>query len=103
MKYTMDRSGRYGRSPAGDYILRRSPGTQFALTRAAQTTLRRIQARVPVESGELRSSGRVEYRGVKKTSGGEPRMVVEVTFYAPHALAVNKRTKFMTAGLGRPR
>lgn len=103
MKYTMDRAGQYGRSRAGDYLLRKSPGTQYALMRAAQQSLRAIQSRVPVESGELRNSGHVEMVGVKKHRSGEPRMTVAVVFNSPHAAVVAKRTGFMQGGLGRYR
>lgn len=103
MKYTMDRAGQYGRSRAGDYLLRRSPGTQYALMQAARKGLAAAKGRVPVDTTELRNSGRVEFKGVKKTSGGEPRMVVSIVFHAPHAAAVAKRTGFLIAGLGRYR
>lgn len=105
MKYEMDRAGQYGRSRAGDYILRKSPGTQFALRRAAEQGLAAARARAPYSGDRrgvpLRDSGSVEFLGIKRFFGGEPRMVLAITFRSRHAAISQKRTGFLTAGLGK--
>ena len=77
------------------------PQLHRAVQRGAQTTKAIIDGRVPVDTGELRGSGRVEDRGVKPVQSGEPRMTWAVAYYARHAAAVQARTGFMNAGLGK--
>lgn len=77
------------------------PQLQRAVRTGAQQVKSIIDGRVPVDTGELRSSGRIEDRGVKAVVSGEPRMTWAVAYYARHAAAVQARTGFMNAGLGR--
>jgi hypothetical protein len=77
------------------------PALNNAVRRGAETTKSLIQSRTPVDTGDLRSSARVENVGVKEVISGEPRMTWAVAFYARHAAAVQAKTGFMNAGLGR--
>jgi hypothetical protein len=51
--------------------------------------------------GRLRASGRVEDLGVKPVWSGEPRMTVAVTFYAPYAVAMEKKYGFLSGAIGK--
>jgi hypothetical protein len=72
-----------------------------ATQRGAQQVKSIIDSRVPVDTGELRGSGRIENVGVKKPFKGNPRITWAVSYYARHAAAVQGRTGFMNVGLGR--
>jgi hypothetical protein len=77
------------------------PQLHRATRAGAQQVKSIIDSRVPVDTGELRGSGRIEDRGVKPVFQGEPRMTWAVAYYARHAAAVQGRTGFMNVGLGR--
>jgi hypothetical protein len=93
MKYTMDRSG-IGK------MLRSHPQIHRSLHSAAQRTKRIAQSRVPVRTGALRSSGRVEDLGVRPVVAGDPRMTVAVVFHSRYAMDIEKRTGFLSGSLG---
>lgn len=96
MRYKMDRSG-IGK------MMRSHPGIHQQLRQAAQKGLRIAQSRVPVDTGELRSSGRVEDAGIQPVFKGEPRMTMRIVFHAPYAAIIERRTGFLSAALGKRR
>lgn len=76
------------------------PQLHRALFRAAQGGRAVMQSLTPVDTGELRSSARVEDLGVKPVASGEPRMTVAIVFHAPYAAIVQGRTGFVTGAIG---
>lgn len=87
--------------------LRRMMTSDPQLHRALFTSARQIlsiaRSLAPVESGQLRASGRVEDLGVKPVASGEPRMTVAVVFHTRYAMAQEKRTGFLSGAIGRGR
>ena len=63
---------------------------QAAVMQEARAILDRAKRRVPVETGQLRDSGTIEFR---KTKHGA---VAEVSFNTEYAEKVNERTGFLT-------
>jgi hypothetical protein len=79
------------------------PQLHRALHSSARQILSIAQSLAPVDTTELRNSGRVEDLGVKGVQSGEPRMTVAVVFHARHAMAQEKRTGFLSGAIGRGR
>lgn len=79
------------------------PQLHRALFSSARQILAVAQSLAPVDTTELRNSGRVEDRGVRPVFSGEPRMTVSVVFHARHAMAQEKRTGFLSGAIGRGR
>lgn len=96
MKYTMDRSG-IGR------MMKSHPGIKNVVRGSAQKVLRVAQSRVPVRTGNLRSSGRVEDLGVRPVFRGEPRMTMAVVFHSEYAMDIEMKTGFLSGSAGMSR
>lgn len=96
MKYKMDRSGIGA-------MMKRHPGIHRQLHQAAQKSRAIAQSRVPVKTGRLRASIRVEDAGIQPVFQGEPRMTVRVVAHSRYAMDIEMRTGFMSAALGRRR
>jgi hypothetical protein len=79
------------------------PALHGALFSSARQILSIARSLAPVDTTELRNSGRVEDLGVKPVMSGEPRMTVAVVFHARHAAAQEKRTGFLSGAIGRGR
>lgn len=92
--YKIDRSG------LGKFM-RSDPQLHRALFTAGRQILSVARSLAPVDTGELRNSGRVEDLGVQPVRSGERRMTIAVTFYARHAAAVEARTGFLSGAAGR--
>lgn len=84
-------------------MMRSHPGIHRQLHQAARKSLAIAQSRVPVRTGALRSSGRVEDLGVRPVFQGEPRMTVAVVFHSRYAMDIEMRTGFLSAALGNRR
>jgi hypothetical protein len=75
-----------------------------AITAAANTGLTIARSLVPVDTSNLRESGRVEDLGIQRVVSGESRMTVAVVFGgndAGYAGIVQGRTGFLTGAIGR--
>jgi hypothetical protein len=81
----------------------RHPGIHRQVHSAGKKVLAIAQSRVPVRTGELRSSGRVEDLGVKPVYQGEPRMTVAVVFHSRYAMDIEQKTGFLSGSIGRRR
>src|SRR5690242_14893186 len=77
------------------------PQLHNALLTNARKVLSVARSLAPVDTGELRNSGRVEDLGVRKVKSGEPRMTVAVAFYARHAAAMEQKYGFLSGAAGR--
>lgn len=77
------------------------PQLQRALFTGAQKVLSVARSLAPVQTGELRASGRVEDLGVKAVKSGEPRMTVAVVFHSRHAAAMEAKYGFLSGAAGR--
>jgi hypothetical protein len=94
VKYTMDRSGIGA-------MLRGHPGIKQVMRGSAQKVLRVAQSRVPVDTGALRASGRVEDLGIQGVFKGEPRMTLAVVFHSRYAMDIEARTGFLSGAAGK--
>lgn len=93
MRYEPDWTGIRG-------LMKRSPGVNQATRMGAQKVLRVAQSRVPVRTGQLRSSGRVENAGIQNVKRGESRITWRVVFYAPYAMDIEMKTGFLSGAAG---
>jgi hypothetical protein len=94
VKYEPDWTGIRG-------LMTRHPGIHNVVLGAGHKVLRIAQSRVPVRTGELRSSGRVEDLGIRPVKRGEPRMTVAVVFHSRYAMDIEDRTGFLSGSVGR--
>jgi hypothetical protein len=94
MKYEPDWTGIRG-------LMTRHPGIHRQVHSAGHKVLAIAQSRVPVDTGALRSSGRVEDAGIQKVFKGEPRMTIRVVFHSRYAMDIEARTGFLSGALGR--
>lgn len=84
-------------------LMTRHPGIHRQLMQAAQKSRAIAQSRVPVKTGALRASIRVEDAGIQPVFRGEPRMTVRVVAHSRYAMDAEMRTGFLSAALGRRR
>jgi hypothetical protein len=77
------------------------PQLHRALHSNARKILAVARSLAPVDSGDLRASGRVEDYGVRSVQKGEKRMTVAVVFHSRYAMAQEVRTGFLSGAIGR--
>lgn len=94
MKYQMDRRGIGA-------MMKKHPGIHRQLHGSARTVLAVARGRARIDTGDLRSSGRVEDLGVRPVRKGEPRMTVAVVFHSDHAAVEERRTGFLSGAISR--
>jgi hypothetical protein len=94
MRYTMDRSG------IGQ-MMKRAPFIDHAVRQGAQRTLAIAQSRVPVRTGQLRSSGRTENAGIQPVKRGESRITWRVVFHSRYAMDIEMKTGFLSGSVKR--
>jgi len=88
-------------------MMKNHPGLHLRMREIARERLAVMRSRAPVsrpgaggrKPGTLRSSGRVEYLGIRPVKKGGRRMTYAIVFDVPYAAIMNAKTGFMQAGL----